>query len=72
MSDAPRIRDNFVAANREEASTLKWDRSSPDVPDAQIEATFEVTGLPYARRAQYIIEIRRAIASLPGWGGGDY
>ncbi len=72
MSDSIRIRDNFLAANREEASTLKWDRTSPDVESAKIECSIQITGLPYARRAQYLLDIREKLASLPGWGGGDY
>ncbi len=72
MSDAPRIRDDFLANNKEQDSSLKWERTSPDVPEAKIKATFDLAGLSYAQRARYLVEIRQALSGLPGWGGGDY
>ena len=68
----PAIHDEFLANNGANKSTLDWERTSPDVPGAKITAKVEVEGLSDAQRATYVIQIRQALAGLPGWGGGDY
>jgi hypothetical protein len=68
----PTIRDEFQAHNGANKSTLDWVRTSPDVGGAEISAKVDVEGLPDEIRARYLIQIRQALAGLPGWGGGDY
>jgi hypothetical protein len=68
----PTIIDRFVADEGAITATLKWKRTSDDVPGAEIAGEFTVTGLTEERRAEYLIDIRQALAGLRGWGGGDY
>lgn len=68
----PTIIDKFTADEGELTATLKWKRWSDDVPGAEITADIMVTGLDEERRAKYLIDLRMALASLRGWGGGAY
>lgn len=68
----PAIRDEFQAHNGDSNSSLTWKRTSPDVPRAEISGQIIIEGLSDEQRARYVIQIRQALAGLPGWGGGDY
>lgn len=68
----PTIIDKFTADEGATTATLKWKRTSDDVPGAEIIGEFTVVGLSEEQRAKYLIDIRQALAGLRGWGGGAY